>query len=164
EDLKRFHKDLICLTGGADGPVGCLLRAGQAPAAEALMQQFSEIYGDRLYVELQRHPGETGLPEAERLTEAVFIEFAYRMDLPLVATNDVYFPKPDMYEAHDALICIAEGAYVDQQAPRRRLSAQHYFKTPQEMVTLFADLPEAVANTLEIARRCAFMAYRRDPI
>ena len=70
EDLKRFHKDLICLTGGADGPVGCLLRAGQAPAAEALMQQFSEIYGDRLYVELQRHPGETGLPEAERLTEA----------------------------------------------------------------------------------------------
>jgi DNA polymerase-3 subunit alpha len=164
EDLKRFHKDLICLTGGADGPVGCLLRAGQAPAAEALMQQFSEIYGDRLYVELQRHPGETGLPEAERLTEAGFIEFAYRMDLPLVATNDVYFPKPDMYEAHDALICIAEGAYVDQQAPRRRLSAQHYFKTPQEMVTLFADLPEAVANTLEIARRCAFMAYRRDPI
>ena len=164
EDLKRFHKDLICLTGGADGPVGCLLRAGQAPAAEALMQQFSEIYGDRLYVELQRHPGETGLPEAERLTEAGFIEFAYRMDLPLVATNDVYFPKSDMYEAHDALICIAEGAYVDQQAPRRRLSAQHYFKTPQEMVTLFADLPEAVANTLEIARRCAFMAYRRDPI
>ena len=79
-------------------------------------------------------------------------------------TNDVYFPKPDMYEAHDALICIAEGAYVDRQAPRRRLSAQHYFKTPQEMVTLFADLPEAVANTLEIARRCAFMAYRRDPI
>ncbi|MBR9766158.1 MAG: DNA polymerase III subunit alpha, partial [Rhodobacteraceae bacterium] len=70
----------------------------------------------------------------------------------------------DMYEAHDALICIAEGAYVDQQEPRRRLTAQHYFKSPQEMATLFADLPEAIENTVEIARRCAFMAYRRDPI
>ena len=69
-----------------------------------------------------------------------------------------------MYEAHDALICIAEGAYVDQQTPRRRLTAQHYFKSPQEMATLFADLPEALENTVEIAQRCAFMAYRRDPI
>ena len=69
-----------------------------------------------------------------------------------------------MYEAHDALICIAEGAYVDQQTPRRRLTAQHYFKSSQEMATLFADLPEALENTVEIAQRCAFMAYRRDPI
>ena len=69
-----------------------------------------------------------------------------------------------MYEAHDALICIADGAYVDQQDARRRLTAQHYFKSPAEMVALFADLPEAVENTVEIARRCAFMAYRRDPI
>ena len=86
------------------------------------------------------------------------------MGLPLVATNDVYFPKTEMYEAHDALICIAEGAYVDQNDPRRRLTPQHYFKTPQEMATLFADLPEAIENTVEIAKRCAFMAYRRDPI
>ena len=81
-----------------------------------------------------------------------------------MATNDVYFPKADMYESHDALICIADGAYVDQQEPRRRLTAQHYFKSQAEMVTLFADLPEAIENTVEIARRCAFMAYRRDPI
>ena len=92
------------------------------------------------------------------------VELAYAMDLPLVATNDVYFPKSDMFEAHDALICIAEGAYVDQQEPRRRLTPQHYLKTPEEMATLFADLPEALENTVEIARRCAFMAYRRDPI
>jgi DNA polymerase-3 subunit alpha len=89
---------------------------------------------------------------------------AYAKNLPLVATNDVYFPTSDMYEAHDALICISEGAYVDQQAGRRRLTAQHYFKSQQEMVTLFADLPEAIENTVEIAKRCAFMAYRRDPI
>ena len=89
---------------------------------------------------------------------------AYAKGLPLVATNDVYFPKPDIYEAHDALLCIAQGAYVDQQEPRRTLTPQHYLKTPQEMVTLFADLPEAVENTVEIAKRCAFGTYRRDPI
>ena len=85
---------------------------------------------------------------------------AYAMDLPLVATNDVYFPDTKMYEAHDALICISEGAYVDQQDGRRRLTPQHYFKTQAEMVALFADLPEAIENTVEIAKRCAFKTYR----
>ncbi|APE44386.1 DNA polymerase III subunit alpha [Sulfitobacter alexandrii] len=164
EELEALSGDVICLTGGPDGPVGMLLRNGQRPAAEALMARLAAAFGDRLYVELQRHPGEDGQPEAERLTERGLVEMAYAMDLPLVATNDVYFPKADMYEAHDALICIAEGAYVDQQQPRRRLTAQHYFKTEAEMVALFADLPEALENTVEIARRCAFMAYRRAPI
>ena len=164
DELRTHCADIICLTGGPDGPVGQLLRSGQRPAAEALMQALGDMFGDRLYVELQRHPGDGGAPEAERLTERPFIEMAYAMDLPLVATNDVYFPKADMYESHDALICIADGAYVDQQEPRRRLTSQHYFKSQSEMVTLFADLPEAVENTVEIARRCAFMAYRRDPI
>jgi DNA polymerase-3 subunit alpha len=95
---------------------------------------------------LQRHPGEGGAPEIERLTERGHVEMAYAMGLPLVATNDVYFPKPDMYEAHDAMICIAEGAYVDQSEPRRRLTPQHYFKTPEEMAALFADLPEALGK------------------
>jgi DNA polymerase-3 subunit alpha len=164
EELAEFSAGLICLSGGPDGPVGRLLRAGQRPAAEDLMRRLAAIYPDRLYVELQRHPQGGGLPEAERLSERGFVEMAYAMDLPLVATNDVYFPKSSMYEAHDALICIAEGAYVDQQGPRRRLTAQHYFKSPQEMATLFADLPEAIENTVEIARRCAFRAYKRDPI
>ena len=163
-ELGEFATDVICLTGGPDGPVGRLLQTGQSSKAQTLMSQLSRIYGDRLYVELQRHPGEGGTPEAEKLTERGFVEMAYAMDLPLVATNDVYFPKPEMFEAHDALICIAEGAYVDQQHPRRRLTSQHYLKSPQKMVTLFADLPEAIENTVEIARRCAFMAYRRDPI
>ena len=164
EELEVNSEGLICLSGGPNGPVGKLLQQGQRPAAEALMQRLKAIYPDRLYVELQRHPGEDGQPEAERLTERGHVEMAYAMDLPLVATNDVYFPNTEMYEAHDAMICIAEGAYVDQSEPRRRLTAQHYFKSQQEMVTLFADLPEAVENTVEIAKRCAFMAYRRDPI
>ncbi|OWU84595.1 DNA polymerase III subunit alpha [Oceanicola sp. 22II-s10i] len=163
-ELEAHAEGLICLSGGPDGPVGMLLQAGQRPAAQELMERLAAIYGDRLYVELQRHPGEGGLPGKERITERGFVEMAYAMDLPLVATNDVYFPDQKMYEAHDALICIAEGAYVDQSAPRRRLTPQHYFKSQQEMVTLFADLPEAVENTVEIAKRCAYKAETRDPI
>ncbi|WP_411888991.1 DNA polymerase III subunit alpha [Yoonia sp. SDW83-1] len=163
EELEQYSDGLICLSGGPDGPIGRLLRQGQRPKAEALMDRLAAIYPDRLYVELQRHPGD-GLPEAERLSERGHIEMAYAKGLPLVATNDAYFPKTELYEAHDALICIAEGAYVDQQEPRRRLTPQHYFKSPQEMATLFADLPEAIENTVEIARRCAFKAYKRNPI
>jgi DNA polymerase-3 subunit alpha len=163
-ELAQYHEGLICLTGGPDGPIGRHLRNGQAPKAEEFLRQLAQTYPDRLYVELQRHPGEDGLPEAERMSERGHVEMAYAMGLPLVATNDVYFPKSNMYEAHDALICIAEGAYVDQQGARRKLTPQHYFKTPQEMATLFADLPEALENTVEIARRCAFKAYKRDPI
>ena len=164
DDLSQYHEGLICLSGGPDGPIGRLLRQGQRPKAEALMDRLAVTYPDRLYVELQRHPIDGGLPEAERLSERGHVEMAYAKNLPLVATNDVYFPKTGLYEAHDALLCISEGAYVDQQEPRRRLTPQHYFKSPQEMVTLFADLPEAIENTVEIAKRCAFKTYKRDPI
>ncbi len=165
EDLEAHGEGLICLTGGPDGPVGRLLGRGSRSAAEVLVDRLAGIYGNRLYIELQRHPGEDGsTSETARNTERGHIEIAYAKDLPLVATNDVYFPEEKMFEAHDALICIAEGAYVDQQEPRRRLTPQHYFKTPAEMTALFADLPEAIENTVEIAQRCAFAVSRRDPI
>ncbi len=165
EELAAHSDGLICLTGGPDGPIGRLLQAGQGVKAEALMRRLAATYPDRLYVELQRHPGEGAQATAtERATERGHVEMAYALGLPLVATNDVYFPKPDMYEAHDALICIAEGAYVDQQEPRRRLTPQHYLKSPDEMAALFADLPEALENTIEIARRCAFVVEKRKPI
>jgi DNA polymerase-3 subunit alpha len=160
------HADgVICLTGGPEGALGQLLQSGKGAKAQAMLERLETAFGDRLYIELQRHPcDDQSPPEGERMTERWFVETAYARDLPLVATNDVYFPKPDMYEAHDALICVAEGAYVDQQEPRRRLTPQHYLKSPHEMAALFADLPEALENTVEIARRCGFGAYRRDPI
>jgi DNA polymerase-3 subunit alpha len=164
EELGVHGEGLICLTGGPDGPVGRHLQNGNRARAQALLEQLAAIYPDRLYVELQRHPGEGGGPEIERLTERGHVEMAYEMGLPLVATNDVHFPGPDMYEAHDAMICIAEGAYVDQSEPRRRLTPQHYFKSPEEMAALFADLPEALENTVEIAKRCAYRARTHDPI
>ncbi|SEN09896.1 DNA polymerase III, alpha subunit [Gemmobacter aquatilis] len=164
-DLEAHAEGLICLTGGPEGPVGKILQSGNRAKAEALVERLAGFYPGRLYVELQRHPGEGGrLMEAEAATERGFVEIAYDKGLPLVATNDVYFPKTEMYEAHDALICIAEGAYVDQQTPRRRLTPQHYFKSEAEMCALFADLPEALENTVEIARRCAFKAAKRNPI
>ena len=163
-ELEAHSEGVICLSGGPDGPVGQHLQAGQRPKAEALMKTLAAIYPDRLYVELQRHPAEGGPPEAERLTERGHVELAYALKLPLVATNDVYFPKSAMYEAHDAMLCVAQGAYVDQSEPRRRLTPQHYFKTPEEMAALFADLPEALENTVEIAQRCAFRAETHDPI
>jgi DNA polymerase-3 subunit alpha len=141
EELAAHSDGLIALSGGPDGPVGRLLQQGNRTKAEALVARLAAIWPGRFYVELQRHPGEGGaLPEAEARTERGHVEMAYAMDLPLVATNDVYFPKADMFEAHDALICIAEGTYVDQQEPRRRLTPQHYFKSPAEMAALFADL------------------------
>ena len=157
DELVRYAEGVICLTGGPEGPLGQLLSNGQTPKAEAFLKRLQTAFGDRLYVELQRH----GSPPA---VEADMVEMAYAYDLPIVATNDVYFAKPESYEAHDALICIAEGAYVDQQAPRRRLTPEHHFKSPAEMATLFADLPEAIENTVEIAQRCAFAAETRDPI
>ncbi|WP_373356158.1 DNA polymerase III subunit alpha [Pseudoroseicyclus sp. CXY001] len=164
DELEAHAEGLICLTGGPTGPAGLLFASGQRPRAEAHLQALHEIFGDRLYVELQRHPGEGGLPEAERRAEEGLVSWAYAHDVPLVATNDCYFPKPALFEAHDALLCIAEGSYVDQLEPRRRLTPQHAFKSQEEMATLFADLPEALANTVEIAKRCAFRVSKRAPI
>ena len=164
-DLVDHAEGVICLTGGPDGPLGRLLQAGQVDKTRALIDKLKQAYGNRLYIELQRHPGDDGIvPDSERLTERGLIELAYSMDLPLVATNDVHFAKAESYEAHDALLCIADGSYVDQQEPRRRLTSQHYLKTPSEMALLFADIPEALENTIEVARRCAFKAFKRDPI
>jgi DNA polymerase III subunit alpha len=165
DELARHADGLICLTGGPEGPLGRFHAAGQTTKARAILERLAQIYPNRLYVELQRHPGPGGaLSETESLAERGAIDLAYDMGLPIVATNDVYFPKTEMYEAHDALICIAEGAYVDQQQPRRRLTPQHYFKSEAEMAALFADLPEALENTVEIARRCAFAVHKRNPI
>ena len=162
--LKDHSDDLICLSGGPDGPIGSLIEEGQIDKATIYAANLLEIFDDRFYIELQRHPEEGGLPTLEQQTEPIFLQIAYEMDIPIVATNDVHFLNPEAFESHDALLCIADGAYVDQQEPRRRLTRQHYFKNPKEMLALFADLPEAVENTVEIAQRCSFMVSCRDPI
>src|ERR1700676_4335861 len=157
-DLAAASDGLICLAGGAGGPVGRLVAAGQAEAAAATLAALGRTLPGRLYIELTRH----GMPEEAR-SEAGLIDLAYADDVPLVATNDAYFPDRDFYEAHDALLCIAEGRAVADD-DRRRLTPEHYFRPAAEMRALFADLPEACDNTLVIARRCPFIPHPPLPI
>ncbi len=149
---------LILLSGGTDGPVDPLFAIGKTGEGGAALAEMARVFGDRFYVELQRH----GLPE-QAAAEAGLVHWAYEHDVPLVATNDVYFAKRDMYDAHDALLCISDGAFIGQDE-RRRVTAEHWFKPAADMRALFSDLPEACDNSIDIARRCAFMVSKRDPI
>ncbi|HXC29899.1 MAG TPA: DNA polymerase III subunit alpha [Stellaceae bacterium] len=157
-DLAAHSDGLLCLTGGAKGPLGRLIAEGQGEAATVLLGALRDAFPGRLYIELTRH----GMPEEAR-TENGFVDLAYQHDLPLVATNDAYFPGREYHEAHDALLCIAQGKVVDDN-DRARLTPDHFFRPAAEMRALFADLPEACDNTLAIARRCAFMPVPQQPI
>ncbi len=153
------HSDgLIALTGGVHGAAGRQLGDGQFPKAEEALLKLNSVFPERLYVELQRH----GLAIEDQI-EPALIDLAYAHDIPLVATNEPFFTDTSMYEAHDALLCIAEKSFVSV-ADRRRLTPEHRFKSADDMQTLFADLPEAIENTIVIAKRCAVMVERRDPI
>ena len=149
---------LILLTGGTRGPLFRLLAEGREADAAAWLAQMVEAFSDRAVVELHRH----GLA-AERAVEPGVIALADRHQVPLAATNECFFAKPSMYEAHDALLCIAEGRTL-AEAERRRVTPEHWFKPASVMRELFADLPEACDNTLAIARRCAVMATSRKPL
>jgi DNA polymerase III subunit alpha len=156
--LEGHSEGLLALTGGPSGPIGRLLADGQKAAAAAMLMKLAGLFPGRLYVELMRH----GMAIEERI-EGDLIDLAYTHDLPLVATNDAFFPDPSYEAAHDVLLCIAEGV-VQSEPNRRRLTGQHYFTSPSEMRLLFADLPEACDNTVVIARRCAYMPEPRKPI
>ncbi|NKN36780.1 DNA polymerase III subunit alpha [Agrobacterium sp. a22-2] len=148
---------LIALTGFTGGPVDMPLKEGHKAQAEARLSTLKGIFGDRLYVELQRQAG------YDRAHEQKMIALAYEHDLPLVATNEAFFPTRGDYDAHDALMAVAHNAIVSDDR-RFRLTPDHYMKSRAEMCALFADLPEALANTVEIATRCSFVLDTRKPI
>lgn len=155
--LKR-HEGLICLTGGYDGVLNRLICAEKAPKAGEVLERLEQVFADRLYIELQRH----GRAE-EVKAEDWLVPEAYRRQIALVATNEPFFASPDRHEAHDALMCIAQSSYliVDD---RRKVTPDHDFKSAEAMRSLFADLPEAIDNTLDIARRCAYRPVTCAPI
>ncbi|PCI64449.1 MAG: DNA polymerase III subunit alpha [Kordiimonadales bacterium] len=158
ENLKDQAEGLICLTGGPNGPIAALLMQNNPSGAEECLSELKEYFGDRLYVELQRH-GE----DIEQQTEEAMMDLAYKLKLPLVATNQPYFVGIDMFEAHDALLCMAESTYV-AVTDRRRLNPEYRFKTSEEMIQLFKDIPEAIENTMEISRRCNVKVEMIDPL
>jgi DNA polymerase-3 subunit alpha len=158
-DVVAEHAEgLLALTAGPGGALGRLLAGEQKDAARAMLRRLAGIFPGRLYVELQRH----GQP-VEQAIEPALLELAYAEDLPLVATNEAFFPSADDYVAHDALLCIAEGTYI-AQSDRRRLTPEHAFKSAAAMRALFADVPEAADNTLTIAKRCAYFPEFVNPI
>ena len=149
---------LIALTGGPEGAVDRAFASQRGELAARRVEALASLFDDRLYVEIQRH----GL-DHERAVEPQLIDLAYRLGLPVVATNEPYFGARSDYEAHDALLSIADGALLSQ-ADRRRLSPEHYFKTRADMLALFEDLPEATDNAVEIALRSAYRPRTRAPI
>jgi DNA polymerase III subunit alpha len=156
--LEAAASGLIALTGGPGGPLDLAFGAGQAELAAARCTRLFGTFGDRLYIELQRH----GRPE-EKQIEPALLDLAYRQGIAIVATNEPFYARREDFEAHDALICIAEGRMV-AESERRQLSTEHFFKSRAEMTALFAGLPEALASTVEIAERCAFRPKTRKPI
>ena len=156
--LAEAAEGLIALTGGPGGPLDAAIAADRPELAAGRCEHLARLFGDRLYVELQRH----GRP-VERAVEPALLDLAYAKGLPLVATNEPYFASADDYEAHDALLCIADGRLLADD-DRRQLTPEHRFKTRAEMKALFADLPEALSSTVEIAMRCAFRPRTRKPI
>ncbi|MFN3910464.1 DNA polymerase III subunit alpha [Hyphomonas sp.] len=149
---------LILLTGGAEGEVARHILKNRIGDARTELSTLAAAYPDRCYVEITRHG-----TSAELKSEAGLLDLAYELGLPIVATHDARFMNPGDVVAHDALMCIANGEYLGQD-DRKRVDPSQYLKSPGEMLELFADLPEAISATMEIARRCAVRAETRNPI
>jgi DNA polymerase III subunit alpha len=158
ELLEKFSDGIIALTGGLDGALTNLLAEQQQETAELYLTRLQTVFSDRLYIELSR----TG-DSREIASEDALIDLAYAKNIPLVASNPVLFANPADYDANDLLSCINQSTVIHDES-RKKLNPENWFKSPKDMVALFADVPETIANTIVIARRCAAIAPARDPI
>ncbi|MEE9424979.1 MAG: DNA polymerase III subunit alpha [Methylococcales bacterium] len=149
EWLEASHTGIIALSGAQQGEIGSWLQAGNEEKALAAAQKYSKLFDNRFYIELQRI-GRTG--EEHYISKAV--ELALQLDLPVVATNDVRFISPADFEAHEARVCIRQGYLLEDPARPRNYTEAQYLRSQEEMVALFEDIPEALENTVEIAKRC----------
>ncbi|MBP2158351.1 MULTISPECIES: DNA polymerase III subunit alpha [Asticcacaulis] len=161
--IAENNEGLLLLSGGFDGPVDIAFRQNKPEEAKAALKAMLDVFGDRFYIELQRHDGGPHGGIKGGPAEIGLVEFAYENDVGLVATNDAYFASPDLFRAHEALLCISDSTFLGVD-DRRKVTKDHWFKPAKAMRELFEDLPEACDNTLEFARRCAFMVSKRDPI
>ncbi|MCT2400669.1 DNA polymerase III subunit alpha [Novosphingobium mangrovi (ex Huang et al. 2023)] len=158
ESLRGYTDGLICLTGGNEGALARLYADERPEEAERYCDQLQALFGDRLYIEITR----TGEPE-EDASEEDLITLAYARDIPLVASNPAQYAESTFHAAHDAMLCIANSTQVDA-AERPRSSSERWVKPIAVMEELFSDLPEAMANTLVVAQRCAYAPPKRRPL
>jgi len=158
EKLETHSEGLIALTAGSEGAMARLIADGQSLKADAYLDRLHSLFPERLYIELSRR-GDA----IEEAAETTLIDLAYARNLPLVATNPAAYADPAFHAAHDAMLCIANSAYVES-AERPTSSPDAWLKDGAAMAELFADLPEALANTAVIAQRCAVAAPSRRPI
>ncbi len=157
--LMALSDGLIVLTGGANkGYVAGAAADGQIDLAKTRLKGLMSAFSGRVYVELQRH----GIAR-EMAAEKHLLALAYELNIPIVATNDCYFAKPEMAAAHEVLLCISQSVTLAEDE-RRRETEHHYLKSSAEMALVFEDLPEAIQNTAVIAKRCAFKVPSKDPI
>lgn len=155
--LKSNFNDIIVLSGGSDGQIARFIANDQFHLAKKLAKDLHDIFKDDFYIEITRH--QTAL---EAKIERHLIEIARDLSIPMVATNDVYFANPEMHEAQDILSCILEGK-LQIETDRRKYSKEQYFKSASQMKDLFSDLPEAIENTVNIAKKCHTMSFERSP-
>lgn len=156
--LRDTHEGLICLSGGPEGAIDPWFANGHEAHALARLDQLRDVFGDNLYMELQRHGRQN-----EALVEPQLVDYAYKKGVPLVAANEPFFSQQSDFESHDALLAIASGSVL-AQTERRKLSDQHYFKSRDEMMAQFSDLPEALENSVEIAKLVSYRPTTLAPI
>ena len=150
-----LNHGLICLSGFNFGAIGQNLLSQKKEKSVSLAKQLKEAFDDRFYLEVQRYEVAKKAEEQENLVLSS-AQLAYELDIPLVATQPIQFIKKEDFQAHEAKTCIADGYVLGDQRRPKNFTAEQYFKTPDEMVTLFEDIPSAISNTLEIAKRCNF--------
>ncbi|HET8711838.1 MAG TPA: DNA polymerase III subunit alpha [Spongiibacteraceae bacterium] len=149
EWVRARSEGVIALSGGRYGDIGRALVNGKTQLAQERLRWWQDVFGDRFYLELQR----TGRAGEEEYLHAA-LDLAIKMDCAVVATNDVRFLRQDQFEAHEARVCIHEGRALDDPRRARRYSEQQYLRSADEMCELFSDIPAALENTVEIAKRC----------
>ena len=157
DDLKKYSRGLICLSGGISGPIGKSILSKNKLAAEKLLNEFKSIYNENFYIELTR----SGI-EDENKTENFFLSSAKKFNIPVVATNHNYFSDSKMHEATDALLCIKNIEKLSNPK-RKSVSKEFFFKSSSEMEKIFKDIPESINNSLLIAKKCTFMLQQKKP-
>ena len=157
DDLKKNNEGLICLSGGVNGPIGKSILSKNKSTSEKILKDLNSIYNENFYLEFTR----SGL-EDEKIIENFFLSCANKFNVPIVATNNNYFTNSEMHEATDALLCIKNVEKLSN-SKRDSISKEFFFKSSSEMEKVFHDIPESVANTLIIAKKCSFMLESSKP-